>query len=98
MENKLNIEHKVQLREAIRLPLTEEEKGYIIAEVDNTVKNWIARDKDGMLYLYDSKPYLPSDNASYYDSANGHYYDLPNDWFPELTFENSPKMVGLKLI
>jgi hypothetical protein len=90
MENQLK-------REAIRLPLTEEEKGYIIAEVDNTVKNWIARDKIGMLYLYDSKPYLPFDNSNYY-TTNGHLYDLPNDWFPELTFENSPKMVGLKLI
>ena len=62
------------------------------------MKLWIARDKDGMLYLYDSKPYLPYDNAGYYDSANGYYYDLPIDWFPELTFDNSPKEVEFNLI
>lgn len=62
------------------------------------MKLWIARDKDGMLYLYDSKPHLLSDNASYYDSDNGCFYDIPINWFPELTFENSPQEVELKLI
>ena len=58
---------------------------------------WIARDKDGMLYLYEDEPKLAYSNAHYFDAANG-CYDLPIGLFPEVTFENSPQEVELKLV
>ena len=59
---------------------------------------WIARDKDGMLYLYENEPKLAYSNAHYFDVANGECYDLPIGLFPEVTFENSPKKVELKRV
>lgn len=61
------------------------------------MKIWIARDKDGMLYLYEDEPKLAYSNAHYFE-ANSECYDLPLGLFPEVTFENSPQEVELKLI
>jgi hypothetical protein len=61
------------------------------------MKLWIARDKDGMLYLYEEKPNLAYSNAPYFDADSG-CYDLPIGLFPEVTFENSPQEVELKLV
>ena len=61
------------------------------------MKLWIERDKDGTLYLYEEKPKLAHSNASYF-VANSGCYELPIDLFPEVTFENSPKEVELKLV
>jgi hypothetical protein len=58
------------------------------------MKLWIARDKDG-LTLFEDKP-------DYHDLTNifrGEVYAyLPEDSFPEVTTENSPQEVELKLI
>lgn len=61
------------------------------------MKLWIARDKDGMLYLYEDEPKLAYSNAHYFDAANG-CYDLPISLFPEVTFKNSPQEVELRLV
>lgn len=62
----------------------------------NGMKFWIARDEDGLLYLYMKKPYL---------ITHTHYFDneyligeIDKDLFPEVTFKNSPKEVELKLV
>lgn len=57
---------------------------------------WIARDKDGLLYLYDNTP----EKRSEYFLPYAGYDDMPldNGLFPEVTFENSPQEVELKLI
>lgn len=58
------------------------------------MKLWIARDKDGELYLYPSKPrkrdYRFTCGYVYED-----YINLDGDEFPEVTFENSPQEVEL---
>lgn len=57
---------------------------------------WAARDKDGYLYLYDKKPIREEDcfNAN----INSKYNTLlHSSYFPEVTFENSPQEVELKL-
>ncbi len=58
------------------------------------MKLWIARDKDG-LTLFEDKP-------DYHDLTNifrGKVYAyLPEDSFPELTCENSPQKIELRLI
>lgn len=56
---------------------------------------WIARDKYGLLYLYDN---MPEKRSEYFLPYTG-YDDMPLDsrLFPEVTFENSPREVELKL-
>lgn len=57
---------------------------------------WVARDKDGHLYLYDEKPIL---NGDYFNaSTNGHTTHLFNNtlWV-EITFENSPQKIKIEL-
>ena len=67
------------------------------------MKLWIARDGDGQLYLFENKPVLNGCDAVdylYFTSKNvmEGYIKLPRDYFPEVTFENSPREVELKLI
>lgn len=59
------------------------------------MKLWIARDKDGRVYLFSSKP----------ERIRTHFGDFYSDkWeiderlFPEVTWENSPIEVVLKLL
>lgn len=57
---------------------------------------WIAKDRDGETYLYSNYPVKCN---NYFISANGEYeIYLGNNVYPELTYENSPKKVELKII
>ena len=68
------------------------------------MKMWIAKDKVGIakgfqpqLALYENKPFQ-SDIKEGMFFCEGFYTVLPRHYFPEVTFENSPKEVELKLI
>lgn len=50
---------------------------------------WIARDKGGHLWLYKDKPYL--DDEIFMPTRLGLCWKIPVDYYPEVTFENSPK-------
>lgn len=53
-------------------------------------KIWIARDKDGELYLYESKPYRKGDRfADYF------FIRLDKNSHPEITWENSPQQIEI---
>ena len=58
---------------------------------------WIARDEDGDLWLYNRRlekkfgGFIPKDD-------NCDIMAIDNDLFPEVTFENSPQLVEIKLI
>jgi hypothetical protein len=58
------------------------------------MKLWIARDKFGTLALHESKPYCPYD---IWQNSKQKWH-LDQNLFPEVTFENSPQQVELKLI
>ena len=58
------------------------------------MKLWIARDKSGFLYLHDKKPTLDGE----YWVSNGSWSSIDIEYFPEVTVENSPQKVELKLI
>lgn len=69
------------------------------------MKLYIARDKDGSLALYYNKPVRIDSKYNggvlmkgYFESedAQGHLY-LDADNYSEITFENSPQQVELKL-
>ena len=66
------------------------------------MKLWIARDKDSSLYLYDQRPVLNNTLMNgVWESTNidiWYDYDIDNALFPEVTFENSPQQVEIKLI
>lgn len=55
---------------------------------------WIARDENKDLYLYEREP------IKEYDYFYSSYVsiELDKNLFPEVTWENSPKQVELKLI
>lgn len=63
------------------------------------MKLWIARDKDGLIYLYMKKPTLITRYliTRYFDTK---YLigEIDETSFPEVTFENSPQRVELKLV
>ena len=64
------------------------------------MKLWIARNQNGSLWLHEEKPSLV------YDEELGSWYYEKGDFlglydeslFPEVTFENSPVQVELKLV
>lgn len=66
------------------------------------MKLWIARDKDGYLCLYGKKPKLSEEIegnwvcSQYDDPVN--IIILPFEYFPEVTFENSPQQVEISLL
>ena len=64
------------------------------------MKLWIARNQDGSLWLHQGKPSLVYDDDLrkwYYE--NGSFLDLYDESIlPEVTFENSPQEVELKLV
>lgn len=66
------------------------------------MKLWIARDKDGSLWLYDDEPVLRSENSwgvkPKPNSKTKPAKSLYSWHFPEITFENSPQQVELKLV
>ena len=64
----------------------------------STLKLWIARDKDGALHFFTSKP-EEENFCQYLPATRGEmYYWFDDELFPEVTFENSPQEVELKLI
>ena len=58
----------------------------------NTLKLWIARDKDGAIYAHRTRP---KNRSGVFFSD--HYMYLGQTKFPSVTFENSPQQVELKL-
>ena len=64
------------------------------------MKLWIARDEDGDLFLYNQKPSILKTGVDPWDcfqTPNKEFLVISNELFPEVTFENSPREVTLKL-
>ena len=61
------------------------------------MKMYIARDRSGELWLYQSEPICRNEDGSFYPTCFEDCRLLDED-FPEVTFENSPMEVELKLI
>lgn len=55
---------------------------------------WIARDKDGKLYFYNLKP---DKIDNYFQCDFGGMLRINPNLFPDVTWENSPVEVELKL-
>lgn len=59
------------------------------------MKLWIARDEDGELHLFCSKPIK---SGLYWIAGFGNELCINDNLFPEVTFENSPQEVEIKLV
>ena len=60
------------------------------------MKLWIARDENGCLYLYNKPPRL---ERCYFLPQKGYdFLQLDSELFPDVTFENSPQEVEIKLV
>lgn len=62
------------------------------------MKMWLARSKYGFLYLYKKEPVLLTYDRVALFYSEEEYFEIDNDLFPEVTFENSPQQVEIKLI
>lgn len=65
-----------------------------------TMKFWVARDEDGDLFLYNQKPSILKtgvDPCDCFQAPNKEFLVISNDLFPEVTFENSPREIELKV-
>lgn len=67
------------------------------------MKLWIAREKgNNTLWVYTEKPYLVQSFANpsvqIWSQIKGDFMQIRKDLFPEVTFENSPQQVEIKLI
>lgn len=61
-------------------------------------KYWIARDKDGTLWLFDEKPVRSTATWELGDCEEIPYFTyLPNDKFPEITWNDEPKEVEIEI-
>lgn len=60
-----------------------------------SVSVWIARDKNGELYLYKSEPWR---NGLCFDCDEILILSMDEDMYPEITWENSPKEFELKAV
>lgn len=60
------------------------------------MKLWIARDKDGYQQLYVEKPIKK--NGYFEHVPNTGWYTISCNLFTDITFENSPQEVEIKLI
>lgn len=61
------------------------------------MKLWIARNTDNTLVLFQSKPILGS-NFIWEELLNEDCMYIEEYLFPEVTWENSPKEIELKLV
>ena len=77
----------------------DEEVHKCISNIINTIQIgtkslWIARDKDGELYLYDSKP-KRSQTEWVASDDDGDVFDIPSEYFSTLTWKDEPREIVL---
>lgn len=70
-----------------------------VASKERGLSVWIARDKNGELYLYKSEPWrCKEDKNGHFDCGDEILLPMDEDMFPEITWENSPKEFELKAV
>ncbi len=58
---------------------------------------WIARDKNGSLWVYEAKPWRGPDGKFKLEQHNSEYMKVnDSNQYPEVTWENSPKELVVK--
>lgn len=61
-------------------------------------QGFIARDRNGNLYIYDKLPKRDRTNGIWQVNEKfDKFYQLPNDWFPEITWDDEPRKVEISI-
>lgn len=71
-----------------------------VASKERGLSVWIARDKDGEISIYKSKPWK-RENEPYHNGefdSDDYYINIDKELYPEITWENSPKEFELKAV
>ena len=55
---------------------------------------WIARNKNGQLNIFAEEPFI---EGEYFASNDERWFAIDDNIYPEVTWENSPQQVELKL-
>lgn len=69
----------------------------VLVKISKIMKLWIARNIDNTLVLFQSKPII-NNNVEWDETLNEDYMFIPEYFYPEVTFENSPQQIEIKLI
>ncbi len=69
-----------------------------VASKERGLTVWIARDKNGELYLYKSKPWRCKEDTNGHFDCDEILLPMDEDMYPEITWENSPKKFELKAV
>ena len=69
-----------------------------VASKERGLSVWIARDKNGELYLYKSKPWRCKEDKNGHFDCDDILLPMDEDMYPEITWENSPKEFELKAV
>ena len=67
-----------------------------VASKERGLSVWIARDKNGELYLYKSEPWRCKEDKNGHFDCDEMLLPMDEDMYPEITWENSPKEFNLK--
>lgn len=62
------------------------------------MKLWIAREGWGGLYVFGVRPFYDEDYDKWESPISGLSFQVNDEYFPEVTFENSPQEVEIKLV
>ena len=65
--------------------------------INTMMKVWVARDKNGALWVFENAPLYNEKFEEFYCEVGELASKLDERFFPEVTFENSPRKVELKL-
>ena len=64
------------------------------------MKLWVARDGNDFktLWLFENKPKCNYDFKEWFSEKDEYFAELPLNLLPEVTFENSPQRIELRLV
>lgn len=65
---------------------------------DNLPYVWVARDKDGALWLYNNEPVKADFAGIFHNGACGDGMPIDDRIYPEITYDNSPIKIKLLFI
>jgi len=66
--------------------------------VEYKINGFVARDKNGNLYLYEKLPKRDR-NSGYWITGEpfDKYFALPKEWFPEIKWQSEPLLIDITL-
>lgn len=99
LANRINQPHVIDIymRKVYKAGIEEGKRQAAISEKETAVlEGWVARDVDGALQLWESKPQRNNITNDEWGMANGIML-LPTSLFPSVTWQSEPKRVRITI-